>query len=119
MGGILGIAFDNSSLPYGNSIWTKTNLTSVEFALNLAPGSGWAWMSDAPDISNQTSMLYLGGLNFQYLNKVDLDSWQTKFLFLKSTDPSEVIVDTKLLAFGKSTNQQSVINVLPDYPLVF
>ena len=119
IGGILGIAYDNNTLPYGNSIWTQTNMSSVEFALNLNPGNGWSWIPDAPAMSNQTSLLYLGGLNFEYLNKIALTDWQTKALFLKSTDSTEVIVDTSLMTFGKTTSSQSVINVLPNYQLAF
>ena len=94
-------------------------MSSVEFALNLNPGNGWSWIPDAPDTSNQTSLLYLGGLNFEYLNKIELTNWQTKALFLKSTDSTEVLVDTSLMTFGKTSSSQNVINVLPDYPLAF
>jgi hypothetical protein len=69
IGGIIGLGYNMSS-DRGGSVWTNSSVAdNLEFAVKLRPSpDDWSWNPDAPKITDDTSYLYLGGVNDALLN---------------------------------------------------
>lgn len=89
IGGVLGLAYNDTNEEFGNSIWVNaTEVTTTEFSVNLQPTvDDWGWVEGAPDTANETSYLTLGGPNPELLSNLQINEYFDNVIVLQSVKP--------------------------------
>ena len=102
-GGIIGLGFNISS-PHSDAFWLNSTAANPQFALSLTPEAGdWRWNQQAPDLSNQSSYLYVGGLDPALNDFLQEDSNQYPVIIV-ANEIAAWTFEFGLLSFGDPSN---------------